>query len=76
MSYTVCGKEFRSRSGGLMDLTARSTSCPYDEAVKVKKATLEKIFWNGGDFYGPRGLTPALSYFTKYPEDRNKVSSS
>lgn len=51
---------------------------PYDEAVKTMKAALNNgaNIWNGGEFYGPpdaNSLQLLNYYFTKYPEDKNKV---
>jgi pyridoxine 4-dehydrogenase len=61
--------------------TSRADPTPYDEAVKVMKAALEKgaNFWNGGEFYGPpnaNSLQLLNHYFTKYPADKDKVAIS
>jgi len=61
--------------------TSRPNPTPYDEAATVLKAALEKgaNFWNGGEFYGPpnaNSLQLLNHYFTKYPEDKDKVAIS
>jgi pyridoxine 4-dehydrogenase len=51
---------------------------PYDEAIKVMKAALERgaNLWNGAEHYGPptaNSLHLLNHYFTIYPEDKDKV---
>jgi pyridoxine 4-dehydrogenase len=51
---------------------------PYDGAVKTMKAALDHgaNLWNGGEFYGlpdANSLHLLNHYFTKYPEDKEKV---
>jgi len=59
-------------------LTWRATPTPYDDAVKVMKAALDRgaNFWNAAQFYGPptaNSLQLLNHYFTKYPDDSKKV---
>ena len=63
----------------MVGFTSRSNAKSSEEAVKAMKAALESgaNFWNGGDFYGPpnaNSLQLLNYYFTKYPEDKNRVS--
>jgi pyridoxine 4-dehydrogenase len=50
----------------------------HEQAFQAMKAALEAgaTFWNGGDFYGTpdyNSLHLVAAYFTKYPEDADKV---
>ena len=50
----------------------------YEDAFPVLKKALEEgaNFWNAGQIYGPKGATSLellKAYFTKYPEDKDKV---
>lgn len=52
-----------------------------EEALVTMKAALEAgaTFWNGGDFYGTpeyNSLHLLDAYFTKYPEDADKITLS
>lgn len=63
---------------GLMGLTWRPNPAPDDQAFAAMKAALaaSSNFWNGGEFYGPpdcNSLQLLNRYFTKYPEDAEKV---
>ncbi|KAI1454754.1 putative aldo/keto reductase [Annulohypoxylon moriforme] len=63
---------------GLMRLTARTGPLPDEEAFAVLKAALAAgvNVWNGGDFYGTpehNSLHLLARYFSKYPEDADKV---
>ena len=66
---------------GLMvwtDLTWRETPIPDSQAFATMKAALNAgaNFWNGGEFYGTpdvNSLQLLNRYFTKYPEDADKV---
>jgi pyridoxine 4-dehydrogenase len=63
----------------MLGFTSRANPLPYDEAVEVMKAALDNgsNLWNGGEFYGPpnaNSLHLLNHYFTKYPEDRNKIA--
>ena len=51
---------------------------PISDAIAAMKTAVINgaIFWNGGTFYGPanaNSLQLLNAYFTKYPEDANKV---
>ena len=61
-----------------LDLTWRTTPIPDEQAFLAMKAALESgcNFWNGGELYGPpqaNSLQLLNRYFTKYPEDADKV---
>jgi len=64
---------------GLMGLTWRPVQTPDDQAFKTMKAALEQgsNVFNGGEFYGTPEPTLNLQllnrYFTKYPEDAEKI---
>ncbi|TAQ89701.1 hypothetical protein B7494_g1994 [Chlorociboria aeruginascens] len=78
MSLKLGNKEVGPIAFGLMGLTARAKPTSYDEAVKTMKAALENgsNLWNGGEFYGPpnaNSLQLLNCYFTKYPEDKDRV---
>ena len=60
------------------DLTWRETPIPDPQAFAAMKAALNSgaNFWNGGEFYGSpeaNSLQLLNRYFTKYPEDADKV---
>ena len=51
---------------------------PTEEALKAMRTALQlgANFWNGGELYGPpdhNSLQLLAQYFTKYPEDADKV---
>jgi len=78
MSIAIAGKRVGAIGFGLMGLTWRATPTPYDEAVKVMKAALDRgaNFWNAAQFYGPpnaNSLQLLNYYFSKYPEDSKKI---
>lgn len=61
--------------------TARPEPTPHEEAARTMTAALNNgaNFWNGGEFYGPpnaNSLQLLNYYFTKHPEDKDKVSLS
>ncbi|KAL1959483.1 hypothetical protein VTO42DRAFT_1928 [Malbranchea cinnamomea] len=63
---------------GLMGLTWRPDPPSYEHCFAVMKAALARgaNFWNGGDLYGTpdaNSLHLLKAYFTKYPEDADKV---
>ncbi|KAL3425905.1 pyridoxal reductase [Phlyctema vagabunda] len=71
---TLAGKAVTKNGFGLMSTTA----LPDEETFKVLKAALAcgANIWNGADFYGTpesNSLHLANRYFTKYPEDADKV---
>lgn len=58
--------------------TWREPQTPHEQAFSAMKAALESgsNFWNGGEFYGhpeANSLHLLHDYFTKYPEDAEKV---
>ena len=60
------------------DLTWRETPIPDEQAFAAMKAALNSgcNFWNGGELYGKphaNSLHLLNRYFTKYPEDAEKV---
>ena len=61
-----------------LDLTWRETPVPDEQAFAAMKAALKSgcNFWNGGELYGKphaNSLHLLNRYFTKYPEDADKV---
>jgi len=76
---TVAGREVGAIGYGLMGLTWRRQPIADEQAFASMKAAINagSIFWNGGEFYGdtPRiaNLELLNRYFTKYPEDAEKV---
>ncbi|KAK7563412.1 NADP-dependent oxidoreductase domain-containing protein [Phyllosticta citricarpa] len=74
----VNGKEVGRIGFGLMGMTWRNPAPPVEQSFKAMKAALAtgSNFWNGGEFYGPpefNSLHLLNQYFTKYPEDADKV---
>ncbi|KAG8163348.1 hypothetical protein KVR01_006645 [Diaporthe batatas] len=74
---TIAGKPIGPVGYGLMGLTTW-TDMKYEDAAKAMKTALEQgaNFWNGGMFYGTpesNSLHLLKYYFTRYPEDANKV---
>ncbi|OBT91027.1 hypothetical protein VE02_00145 [Pseudogymnoascus sp. 03VT05] len=74
----IQGKEVGETGYGLMGFTWSPKPTQPEEAFPAMKAALEAgaIFWNGGDFYGTpdyNSLHLLAAYFTKYPEDADKV---
>ncbi|KAI9699064.1 MAG: Pyridoxine 4-dehydrogenase [Candelina mexicana] len=64
--------------GKKIGLTWRANPIPQEQAFKAMKAALDNgaNFWNGGEFYGTpdrNSLHLLNEYFTKYPEDADKV---
>ncbi|KAM5435367.1 putative pyridoxine 4-dehydrogenase [Microsporum canis] len=61
-----------------MGFTWTPNPTTYEDAFKVMKVALEQgaNFWNGGELYGPpdaNSLQLLREYFTRYPEDTEKV---
>ncbi|KAI9722292.1 MAG: hypothetical protein M1812_001764 [Candelaria pacifica] len=72
---SILGKKVGSTGYGL---TWRANPIPQEESFKAMKAALDKgaNLWNGGELYGPpdkNSLHLLNQYFTKYPEDAEKV---
>ncbi|KHO00106.1 Aldo/keto reductase [Metarhizium album ARSEF 1941] len=75
----VIGKEVGPIGYGLMGFTWRPEPTPTDQAIEALKAALESglTLWNGAEFYGTpdcNSMTLMRAYFTKYPEDADKVT--
>ncbi|KAH7403547.1 NADP-dependent oxidoreductase domain-containing protein [Cadophora sp. MPI-SDFR-AT-0126] len=74
----LVGKEIGPIGFGLMGMTWRKQPPPEEQSFKALRASLEAgaNFWNAGEFYGTpelNSLTLLNKYFTKYPEDAEKV---
>ncbi|KAG4032480.1 hypothetical protein MFRU_007g03810 [Monilinia fructicola] len=74
----LLGKDIGTTGYGMMGLSWRPKPQPLEETLVTLKAALESgcNFWNGGQFYGTpeyNSLTICEAYFTKYPEDAEKV---
>ncbi|KAM5355765.1 hypothetical protein ACJ41O_002411 [Fusarium nematophilum] len=74
----MLGKEVGALGYGLMGFTWRPTPPPLDQALKAMRTALDNgcTVWNGGEFYGTveyNSMTLLKHYFTKYPEDANRV---
>ncbi|RDL42275.1 NAD(P)-linked oxidoreductase [Venustampulla echinocandica] len=74
----ILGKEIGPIGYGLMGLTWRLNAKDVEESIQVMKTALDAgcNFWNGGEFYGTpeyNSLHLLNQYFTKYPEDADKV---
>ena len=75
---TITGKKVGPIGYGLMNLTWRAEPIPDLQAFRALKAALEAgcNLWNAGEFYGTpeaNSLQLLNRYFTKYPEDAEKV---
>ncbi|KAI9791784.1 MAG: Pyridoxine 4-dehydrogenase [Piccolia ochrophora] len=74
----LVGQEVGKTGFGLMGFTWRANPISQEEAIKTMKAAFNAgaVFWNGGEFYGTKdynSLHLVNAYFTKYPEDADKV---
>lgn len=74
----ILGQEIGSTGYGLMGLTWRPNPAPEEQAFAAMRASLATgcNFWNVGEFYGTteyNSLHLLNHYFTKYPEDAEKV---
>jgi pyridoxine 4-dehydrogenase len=77
----IAGKEVGPIGYGLAGLTLLPSTVSDAEAIAVMKRAVElgATCWNGGKFYGSperNSLHLCHDYFTKYPEDREKVMLS
>ncbi|CAD6567890.1 MAG: Pyridoxine 4-dehydrogenase [Alectoria sarmentosa] len=75
---TINGKPVGRTGYGMMNLTWRETPIPDEQAFAALKAALNSgaNLWNGGELYGKphaNSLHLLNRYFTKYPEDAEKV---
>ncbi|KAL7950616.1 Aldo/keto reductase [Trichoderma barbatum] len=76
---TVINKSVGPIGYGLMGFTWRPERPPLDQAIAALKAAVENgmTLWNGAEFYGTpewNSMTLLRHYFTKYPEDAEKVT--
>ncbi|KAM0462297.1 hypothetical protein ACHAPV_003771 [Trichoderma viride] len=76
---TVINKSVGPIGYGLMGFTWRPEPPPLDQAIAALKTALNNgmTLWNGAEFYGPpnyNSMTLLKAYFTKYPEDADKVT--
>ncbi|KAL7909448.1 Aldo/keto reductase [Trichoderma velutinum] len=76
---TVINKSVGPIGYGLMGFTWRPERPPLDQALAALKAAVENgmTLWNGAEFYGTpewNSMTLLKAYFTKYPEDADKVT--
>jgi len=74
----IVGKEIGPIGYGMMGLTWKASPPSEEQCFKTLKASLKAgaNFWNAGEFYGTpehNSLTLLNKYFTKYPEDAEKV---
>ncbi|XDG03497.1 hypothetical protein ABKA04_003112 [Annulohypoxylon sp. FPYF3050] len=74
----LAAKSFSQNGLGLMRMTSHDGPMPDEEAFAVLKAALAAgvNVWNGADFYGTsehNSLHLLARYFSKYPEDAEKV---
>ncbi|KAF1994093.1 Aldo/keto reductase [Amniculicola lignicola CBS 123094] len=74
----LSNKEIGSVGYGMMGLTWRASPPSQEQAFEAMKAAYNKgsYFWNGGELYGSpdrNSLHLLNEYFTKYPEDADKV---
>ncbi|KAF2639811.1 Aldo/keto reductase [Massarina eburnea CBS 473.64] len=74
----LLNKEVGNPGYGLMGLTWRANPQPAENSFEAMKTALAKgaYFWNGGELYGTperNSLHLLNEYFTKYPEDADKV---
>ncbi|KAF1814252.1 Aldo/keto reductase [Eremomyces bilateralis CBS 781.70] len=74
----VAGRNVGPIGFGLMGMTWRPESQPFEESIKTMRAALARgaNLWNGGELYGTperNSLHLLNAYFTKYPEDASKV---
>ncbi|MCJ1314562.1 hypothetical protein MMC25_008244 [Agyrium rufum] len=75
---TITGTKVGPMGFGLMGFTWRESATDFDAAIATMKAALDAgaNYWNGGEFYGPpdkNSMHLLNAYFTKYPEDADKV---
>ncbi|KAH7162958.1 NADP-dependent oxidoreductase domain-containing protein [Dactylonectria estremocensis] len=75
----ILGKQVGTLGFGLMGFTWRPVPPPLDQALEAMRTAVEKgvTVWNGGEFYGTpeyNSMTLLKHYFTKYPEDADKVT--
>lgn len=75
---TMAGRPIGHTGYGLMGLTWRPDPLPHDKSFPAMKTALAQgsNFWNGGELYGTaeyNSLHLLNAYFSKYPEDADKV---
>lgn len=77
-AYNLRNNNFTDTSS-LIGFTWRPEPPPLDQAITALKTALNNgmTLWNGAEFYGPpeyNSMTLLKAYFTKYPEDADKVT--
>ncbi|KAI5456991.1 NADP-dependent oxidoreductase domain-containing protein [Mariannaea sp. PMI_226] len=75
----ILGKQVGALGYGLMGFTWRPSPPPLDQALEAMKTAVNNgcTVWNGAEFYGTpeyNSMTLLKHYFTKYPEDVDKVT--
>ncbi|KAF7548454.1 hypothetical protein G7046_g8668 [Stylonectria norvegica] len=75
----VLGKQVGALGYGLMGFTWRPNPAPLDQALEAMRTALKNgsNVWNAAEFYGKpeyNSMTLLKHYFTKYPEDADKVT--
>lgn len=78
MSFTIAGKHVGRIGFGMIGLLNPSNNIAIEDAIATLKAALTAgaNLWNAGEHYGTpeyNSLTLLNKYFTKYPEDADKV---
>lgn len=81
MSLKISAKPVGPIGLGTMGFIRRDRQIPVEDAIATLKAALDAgaNFWNAGTIYGTpeyNSLHLLKAYFTKYPEDADKVSIS
>ncbi|KAM0260312.1 hypothetical protein ACHAQJ_002877 [Trichoderma viride] len=76
---TVINKSVGPIGYGLMGFTWRPEPPPLEQAIAALKAAVNNgmTLWNGAEFYGTpeyNSMTLLKHYFTKYPEDADKIT--
>ncbi|KAF4345608.1 pyridoxine 4-dehydrogenase [Fusarium beomiforme] len=75
----ILGKQVGALGYGLMGFTWRPNPTPLDQALEAMRTAFNNgcTFWSGAEFYGSQeynSMTLIKAYFTKFPEDAEKVT--
>jgi pyridoxine 4-dehydrogenase len=75
----VLGKQVGPVAYGLMGFTWRPNATPLDQAIEAMRTASNNgcTLWSGAEFYGTpeyNSMTLLKAYFTKYPEDADKIT--
>ncbi|KAL2047434.1 hypothetical protein ABVK25_011542 [Lepraria finkii] len=78
MRTEICGRKVGSIGYGMLPLTKPGAIATEEQCFAAMRAALSTDcnLWDGGEFYGStdvNSLTMLNKYFTKYPEDADKV---